>query len=101
MRARRCWLESIRKVLRFVGHQSVAEFHDAHRVGWHAIIAEHEFGDPEIAATDHAPDRKALPVRLRGAGPLDVTPASDALARLRIVEHGITVVDVMFGLEIV
>jgi hypothetical protein len=41
------------KILRFVGHQPVAEFRDAHRVGPYAVIAEYEFGDPEIAAADY------------------------------------------------
>ena len=55
MGPRECRVKRIGKILRFVGHQSVAEFHDAHGVGWFAIIAKHEFSDPEIAAADHSP----------------------------------------------
>src|ERR1700710_2734957 len=60
MRTRSARRETGGGKLRFVGHASVAEFHDAHRVGRHAVIAEYEFGDPEIAAADHPPDRKTL-----------------------------------------
>src|SRR4051812_46277159 len=81
-------------------HASVAEFHDAHRVGWDAVIAQHKFGDPEIGAASHAPDRKALLVGLDGSALLNVAPAATALARLRIIEHGIVAVDVMLGFEI-
>src|SRR5262249_47590729 len=43
---------------------------------------------------------EALLVRLRGAGGLDVAPATDALARLRIFEDGILPVDVVLRLEV-
>src|SRR5206468_8669842 len=87
-------------ILRLVGRQSVAEFHDADRVGWYAVIGQDEFGDPEIAAADNSPDRKTLPVRLDESALLNVVPAADPLARLRIIEHGILAVDFVFGLEI-
>src|SRR5689334_20686133 len=100
MRARGRGLEWAGEILRFVRHQSVAEFHDAHRVGRNVVIAEREFADPEIAGSGDAPDRKALLVGLDVAALLDVMPAADALARLRIIEHGILAVDVVLGLEI-
>src|SRR5712675_1478662 len=100
MRTRGCRVKPIGEILRFVGHQSVAEFHDAHRVGWYAVIGEHEFSDPEIAAADNAPDRKSLLVWLDGSALLNVVPAADPLARLRVIKHGILAVDFMFGLEI-
>src|SRR5262249_11926199 len=62
--------------------------------------AQHELGDPEVAAADHAADREALPVRLDPAALLDVAPAANALARLRIIEHGVLAIDVMLDLEV-
>src|SRR3984893_8533273 len=100
MRTRGCRVKPIGEILRFVGHQSFAEFHDAHRVRWHAVIGKYEFSDPEIAAADNSPDRKALLVWLDESALLNVVPAADPLARLRIIEHGILAVDFMFDLEI-
>src|SRR6478672_11940802 len=100
MRARGSGVERIGEILRFMRDQSVAEFHDAHRVGWYAVIGQYEFTDPEIAAADNAPDRKTLLVGLDGSALLKVVPAADPLARLWIIKHGILAVDVMFDLEI-
>src|SRR5882757_10604183 len=100
MRTRGCRIKPIGEILRFVGHQSFAEFHDAHRVRWYAVIGEYEFSDPEIAAADNSPDRKTLPVWLDEPALLNVVPAADPLARLRIIKHGILAVDFVFDLEI-
>src|SRR5258708_39529805 len=100
MRTRGCGVKPIGEILRFVGDLSVAEFHDAHRVGWYAVIGEYEFSDPEIAAADHSPDRKTLLVWLDEPALLNVAPAADPFARLRIIKHGILAVDFMLGLEI-
>src|SRR5258707_2917417 len=100
MRTRGSRFKPIGEILRFVGHQSFAEFHDAHRVGWYAVVGKYEFSDPEVAAPDHSPDRKALLVGLHGSALLNVVQAADPLARLRIIKHGILAVDFMFGLEI-
>src|ERR1700739_656790 len=99
MRTRGCRVKPIGEILRFVGHLSFAEFHDAHRVRWYAVIGQHEFGDPEIAAADNSPDRKTLLVGLDGSALLNVVPAADPLARLRIIEHPSPAVDFMFDLE--
>src|ERR1700716_4359139 len=88
------------EILRFVGHQSFAEFHDAHRVRWYAVIGKYEFSEPEIAAADNSPDRKTLLVWLEATALLNVVPAADPLARLRIIKHSILAVDFMFDLEI-
>src|SRR3954471_8539 len=93
-------VESVGEILRFVGHQSFAKFHDAHRVGWYAVIGKHEFSDPEVAAADNSPNRKTLLVRLDESALLNVVPAADPLARLRIVKHGILAVDLMLDIEI-
>src|SRR4051812_45550500 len=93
-------VESAGEILRFVGYQSVAKFHDAHRVGWYAVIGKHEFSDPEIAAPDHSPDCKALLIWLNGSALLNIVLAADPLSRLRINKHGIVAVDFVFDLEI-
>src|SRR5882757_8803105 len=100
MRTRGCRVEPIGEILRFVGHQPFTEFHDAHRVRWFAVIGKHEFSDPEIAAADNSPDRKTLLVWLDESALLNVVPAANPLARLRIIKHGILTVDFMFDLEI-
>src|ERR1700716_1151513 len=100
MRTRGCRVKPIGEILRFVGHQSFAEFHDAHRVRWYAIIGKYEFSDPEIAAADNSPDRKTLLVWLDATALLNVVPVADPLARLRIIKHSILAVDFMFDLEI-
>src|SRR5579863_10031254 len=101
MRTRGCRVKPIGEILGFVGHHSFAEFHDAHGIRWDVVIAEYEFSDPEIAAADNSPDRKTLPVRLDESALLNVVPAADPLAGLRIIKHGILMVDFMFDLEIV
>src|SRR6185312_7946683 len=100
MRTRGGRVKPVSEILRFVGHQSFAELHDAHRVRGYAVIGKHEFSDPEIAAADYSPDRKALLVRLDEPALLNVAPAADPLARLRIIKHGILAVDFMLDLEI-
>src|ERR1700680_4749703 len=100
MRARGRRVKPIGEILRFVGHQSFAEFHDAHRVRWYAVIGKYEFSDPEIAAADNSPDRKTLLVRLDESALLNVVPTADSLARLRIIKHSILAVNFMFDLEI-
>jgi hypothetical protein len=94
MRPRWCGLEPIREILHFVGHQPLAKFHDAHRLGRDAVIAEHEFSDPEIAPANNSPDRKTLLVWLHEPALLNVVPAADPLSRLRIIKHGILAIDV-------
>src|SRR4029077_15124496 len=100
MRTRGSRVKPIGEILRFVGHQSFAEFHDAHRVRWYAVIGKYEFSDPEIPAADNSPDRETLLAWLDGSALLNVVPAADALAGLRIIKHGILAVHFMFGLEI-
>src|SRR5260370_4903798 len=100
MRTRGSRVKPICEILGFVGHQSLAEFHDAHRVRWCAVIGKYEFSDPEIAAADNSPDRKTFLVWLDVSALLNVVPAADPLARLRIIKHGILAVDFMFDLEI-
>src|ERR1700722_2658457 len=101
MRTRGSRIKPVGEILRFMGHQSFAEFHDTHRVRWYAVIAKYEFRDPEIAAADNSTDRITLPVRLDEPALLNVMPAADPLARLRIIKHGILAIDFMFDREVV
>src|SRR3979411_71959 len=100
MRTRGCGVKPVGEILRFVDHQSFAEFHDAHRVRWYAVIGKHEFSDPEIAAADNSPDRETLLVWLDDAALLNVVPPADPLARLWIIKHSILAVDFVFDIEI-
>src|SRR5262249_10053120 len=101
VRTRGSRVEAIGEILRFVRHQSFAEFHDAHGIGRYAVIAEHEFSDPEIAVSDDPPDREALLVGLDEAAFLNVAPAADSFTGLRIIKHRGLAVDFMFSREIV
>src|SRR6516165_4074481 len=87
IRARRSRLERVGKVLGLAGHLAIQELHHAHRIGWPAVIGEDEFRDPEVARADDSAHREALAVRLCDARGLDVVPAPDALARLRVLEQ--------------
>ena len=72
MRTRGAGVKPVGEILRFVGHQSFAEFHDAHRVRWYAVIGQYEFSDPEIAAADNSPDGKMLLAWLDGSALLNI-----------------------------
>src|SRR5271166_6464782 len=101
MRARGSGFERVGKVLGLAGHLAIQELHDAHRVGRPAVICEDEFRDPEVARADDAANREALRVRLRDARRLDVVPAPDALARLRVLEHCVLPVYVVLDIEVI
>src|SRR5689334_6603445 len=101
VRPRRPGLEGVAEILRFAGDLSVAKFHDAHGVRRRAVIAEHEFGDPEVAIADDPLDGEALLARLHRSALLNLAAAANAFARLRIVEHRIFAVDLMFDDEII
>src|SRR3984885_12302891 len=101
MRARRSGLERVAKVLGLAGYLAIQELHDAYRVGRPAVIGEDEFRDPEIARADDPAHREALEVRLHGARCLDVVPAPDALARLRVLEHCVLSVNVVLNIEVI
>jgi hypothetical protein len=79
---------------------SVLNVHYADRVGWDAVVAQYEFCYPEITAAQNSPDSETLLVRLQDAALLDVPPPSNALARLRVFEHCVVVIDFMLGIEV-
>jgi hypothetical protein len=59
------------------------------------------FGNPKIATANNSPNRKALLVRLDESTFLNVAPAADSLAGLRIIKDSVLAVYLMFGIEIV
>src|SRR5271166_1843201 len=100
-RARGPGFERVGKVLGLAGHLPIQELHDAHRIGRPAVIREDEFRNPDVARADDAAHREALRVRLRGAGGLDIVPAPDALARLRVLEQCVLPVYVVLNTEVI
>jgi hypothetical protein len=91
-------LERIGEVLRLMGDLAIAELHDTDRVDWSALVRDHVLGDPQIATPEDAPDSEATWfVRVVTAQGLDSAPAIDAFARLGIVDDGVVVVDLVFG----
>src|SRR5579871_3654758 len=94
-------LERIGKVLCFPRHLVAAELHDAHGVGWLAVICKDEFGDPKITAAYDSPHRKALLARLTGTLALYVRSAASALVRLWILQHRVLAIDVVLRFKIV
>src|SRR5579859_1181308 len=101
LRARRSGLERVGKILGLPGHLAVQELHDAHRIGWAAVIGEDEFRDPKVARADDAAHPEPLRVRLRGTRGLDVVPPPDALARLRVLEQRIVSIYLVLGIEVI
>src|ERR1700685_104895 len=99
--ARRTRLEGVAEVLGLAGNLAVSKLHDTHRVGRRAVVCQDEFTDPKVAGTEYAPHTKALLVRLRRTRRLDIAPAADSLAGLRVLEHCIVVVNVVLCLEII
>ena len=70
-------IERTGEVLRLAGDLAIAELHDATRVDWPLIVADHVLGNPQVAAAEHAPDgeaqlelARARPVCMQAADPL-------------------------------
>src|SRR3984885_9094866 len=93
--------EGIAEVLSLTGNLAVSKLHDTHRVRRRTVVCKNEFADPKVARTEYAPHCKALLVRLRSTRRLNIAPAADPLAGLRILEHGIVVINLVLGLEII
>src|SRR5260370_36618239 len=91
--------ERIREVLRLASNLAIAELHDADRVDWPLIVADHVLGDPQVAASEHAPDEEAQLGRVVPAQGLHVMPAADPLTRLGIFYHDVIVLDLVFGVQ--
>jgi hypothetical protein len=46
-------IERTREVLCLAGNLAIAELHDANRVDWPLIVADHVLIDPQVAASEH------------------------------------------------
>ena len=84
-------IERTREVLCLASNLAIAELHDANRVDWPLIVADHVLGDPQVAASEHAPDGEAQLGRVVPAQGLHVMPAADPLTRLGIFYHDVIV----------
>ncbi len=93
-------IERTREVLCLAGTLAIAELHDANRVDWPLIVADHVLGDPQVAASEHAPDGEAQLGRVVPAQGLHVMPAADPLTRLGIFYHDVIVLDLVFGVQV-
>src|SRR6516165_8919100 len=82
------------------GHLPLSELHDAQRVR-RPCIGDDEFSDPEVGSAEYPPHCEALSARLNKARGLNVAPAADALARLRVLEHRILSVNLVLSLKVV
>src|ERR1700727_1463182 len=85
--------EWIRKVLCFPRNRIAPELHDAHGVGRLAVICQYEFGNPKIPAANDSSDSEPLFARLTSALVLYVASTAGSLARLRVVQHRLLVLD--------
>src|SRR6266487_6285755 len=95
----RC-LERIGKVLRLVGNLAIAKLHNADCLRWLLVIAEHVLGDPEIADPKDAPDGEAQLRWVVSAKGLNVVATADSLARLRILDQDVVVIDLVFRFNV-
>ena len=93
--------EWVCEVLSFPRNFVAFEFHDAHRVGRLAVIRQDEFRDPKIAAANDSSDSKPLFAGLIGALVLYVVSTAGSLARLRVFQHRVLLIDVVLGFKIV
>src|SRR3984885_14710095 len=93
--------EWIRKVLCFPRNLIALELHDAHGVGRLTVICQDEFGDPKITAAGDSSDRKPLVARLTSALVLYVASTAGSLARLRVFQHRVLVIDAVLRFKIV
>ena len=62
-----------------------------------SIITDDIFGNPKIAAPDHAPNGEVLVGKQLPRRP-DGEPTTDALAGLRVLQHGVVVIDLILSI---
>jgi hypothetical protein len=93
--------EGVTEVLRLAGYRPILEFHNADYVIRLLVVLEDEFADPKVSTAEDASHGEAFRIRLGFARRLNVGPATDALARLRIFENCISSVDFVFRVEVV
>jgi hypothetical protein len=89
--------EGFTEILCFAKHLSIPEFHDADSVERLPIITDDVFGNPKVAAPNHAPDGEVLVGKQPPRRP-DGEPAADALAGLGILQHSVVMVDLILDI---
>ena len=92
-------LEGVTEVLRLAKDLSIPELHDTDSVGWLPIITDDIFGNPKIAAPNHAPNGEVLVGKQPPRRP-DGEPTTDALAGLGVLQHGVVVIDLILGIVV-
>jgi hypothetical protein len=67
---------------------------------WGDVTAKHVLGDPEITYPKDAPDSEAQLRRVVSAKGLNVVATADSLARLRILDENVVVIDLVFRFNV-
>ena len=93
-------VEGISEVLCLAGNLAIAELHEATRVDWPLIVADYVLGNPQVAASEHAPNGEAQHGRVVPAQGWHVMPAADPLTRLGIFYHDVIVPDLVFDFQV-
>jgi hypothetical protein len=90
-------VERVREVLGLMRDETIVELHDAHRIGGHAVVADHALADPEVAQTLN-PAYAEVPLRRM---PTTLCPdrrsAFEALTGLRVIQDRVRCVDRMLS----
>ena len=92
-------LERVTEVLRLAKDLPIPELHDTDSVGRLPIIADDIFGNPKITVAKHTLNGEVLVGKQPPRRP-NGDPATDALAGLRILQHGVVVVDLILSIVV-
>src|ERR1700761_7394662 len=95
-----CGREGVGEVLGFVADQVTGELHDAHRVGGHAVVGDHDLADPELATAADPVDGEGALGRVPAPLSPDLRPAAESLAGLRVVQDRVGRVDCVLGVGV-
>src|SRR5580704_570363 len=95
----RC-LERVGEVLGLVRHLIAGELHDAYRVGWRAVVGDHDLAHPQVATAADPQHPEVAFSRVPAALRLDRRPAPEPLPGLRIVQDRVGSVDRVLGVGV-
>ena len=91
-------IECIAEVLGFVRNLSIPKFHDAYRVYVLVRVTNRVFRNPQIALSYDSLYREPRWMsRMMASKFLQIVPAANDLARLRVLAHDIVVIDFVFA----
>src|SRR3954470_12415269 len=93
-------VEGVGEVLRLVRYETVGDLHDAERVCGHAVIGDDALAHPKVAAAHDPADGEVAFGRVPAALRFDRSPASEALAGLRVVQNPVGSVDRMLSVDL-